>query len=205
MDRNCGRRHIVSWAVCELLQKIVNEWNLPGSRRVVRVGLGTWCRPRARDDLSPPRFSMLTTGESWTWIFENAEGPALIYSSLEALAVLFALKLLQDKWHLITDHRIFLSFPRGPETGGHGFGLEPSHDDSFPCECRTHGTIHTHDMDGTQGTGGMVTEAWEHRGRWCGQWRSSWFQTSSKCKLRRWDSGVGCITSDFGDGTIRRT
>ena len=38
-------------------------------------------------DLSPPWFSMLTTAESWPWIFENAEGPALIYSSLEALAV----------------------------------------------------------------------------------------------------------------------
>ena len=31
------------------------------------------------------------------------------------------------------------------------------------------------------------------------------FKPVLSVNVRRWDSGVGCVTSDFGDGTIRRT
>ena len=74
-----------------------------------RTGIGGWRRVKDKngniDTRLSPWFSVEIRREDWPWIYERDDKPALVISTLEALAIFIALKLFLDALAAHTEER----------------------------------------------------------------------------------------------------
>ena len=112
-----------------------------------RTGLGGWF-PVLDENGTPdpwrsPWFSIEGTEEEWPWVYEKGGRPALIISTLEALAVLISPPTLFRRHSLpapFKDH----GCPDLDRQQGQRIRTEQTHVDKIPRECSSHGACNLH-------------------------------------------------------------
>ena len=100
-----------------------------------RTGLGGWLpvldENGAPDPWSSPWFSIEVTEEEWPWVYEKRGRPALIISTLEALAVLISLRLFFGG--TASQHRSkIMVAPTWTDNRGNGSALNKLMSTKFP-------------------------------------------------------------------------
>ena len=97
-------------------------------------GLGGWRPVKDKngniDTRLSPRFSVEIRREDWPWIYERDDKPALVISTLEALAILIALKLFYGSTS--TDPKKVIVAPTWTDNRGNGALLNKLMTTKFP-------------------------------------------------------------------------
>ena len=151
------------------------------TRRQVTRGLGSEDGSRDATAVDPltiaisPLFSMEITEQEWQWIYEKESKAARIISTLEALAVLVALKLQFGETPGEGKNRVMIA-PTITDKPGERISTQQTYDDEVPRVRSAHGTILLHEeneyLDGCR----VVTEGGEQGGRQLGERCIRWLQ-----------------------------
>ena len=121
-----------------------------------RTGIGGWFPRRDESgaiNLSKsPWFSLEITEDEWPWVFAKGRKAALVISTLEALAVLIALKLQYGEEPGRTKTRVAIA-PSLTDNRGNGAALNKLYDYKVSRVCIAHGTVLLYEEDEHSGVG----------------------------------------------------
>ena len=130
-----------------------------------QTGIGGWFPARnEKGELVPwcsDWFSLEITKEDFPWIFEKRDRPSLVISTLEALAMLVALKLRFRDSPDLDDTKV-LVVPSVTDNRGNGAALNKPLSIRFPSSALFNGVGFIHENERNENGGGVGTARIEH-------------------------------------------
>ena len=131
-DRVAATRH---YNCSEILESTEEAPRVDAQSSDVRTGIGGWFPRRDKngviDTKLSPWFSLVITPEEWPWVFAKSRKASLIISTLEALAVLVALKLRYGEEPGRSKERVRIA-PTLTDNRGNGAALNKLMTTKFP-------------------------------------------------------------------------
>ena len=131
-DQVAATRH---YNCAEILESSEEAPRVDAQASGVRTGIGGWFPRRGNGGTIEPKlspwFSLEITHEEWPWVFAKSQKASLIISTLEALAVLVALKLRYGEELGHSKERVRIA-PTLTENRGNGAALNKLMPTKFP-------------------------------------------------------------------------